>query len=91
MKIVFDPDKDAANILKHGLSLAEFEGFDGEPTVVADIRIDYRELRFVALGRIAGKPHAIVYTRRDRTMRLIGFRRAHEKELRRHERTSPSK
>jgi uncharacterized protein len=84
VKITFDPAKDAANIAKHGLSLAEFVGFDALPTVTEDTRFDYGETRFVALGRIDGVPHAIVYTRRDDLMRLIGFRRAHEKELRRH-------
>lgn len=85
MQIEFDPDKDAANIAKHGLSLADYEGFDTAPTIVIDTRVDYGESRFVALGRIGGVPHAIVYTRRGDLMRLIGFRRAHEKELRRHE------
>lgn len=85
MRIEFDPDKDAANIAKHGLSLADYQGFDSTPTVVADTRVDYGEIRFVALGRIDGVPHAIVYTRREDSIRLIGFRRAHEKELRRHE------
>jgi uncharacterized protein len=84
VKITFDPAKDAANIAKHGLSLAEFVGFDTLPTVTEDTRFDYGESRFVALGRIDSVLHAIVYTRRDDVMRLIGFRRAHEKELRRH-------
>ncbi len=85
MRVEFDSDKDAANIAKHGLSLGDFQGFDKQATVVADTRTDYGELRFVALGRIDGVPHAIVYARRGDAMRLIGFRRAHEKELRRHE------
>ena len=84
MAISFDPAKDAANIAKHGLSLADFAGFDAEAIVIEDSRFDYGETRFVALGRIGGLPHAVVYTRRGDEMRLIGFRRAHEKELRRH-------
>lgn len=83
--IDYDPAKDAANIAKHGLSLAEFAGFDKEPVVVVDSRFDYGEDRFIGLGRIAGVPHAIVYTLRGGTIRLISFRRAHEKEIRRHE------
>lgn len=85
MAISFDPDKDAANIAKHGLSLADFEGFDAPAVVIEDARFDYGEKRFVALGRIDGLPHAVVYTRRGDTMRVIGFRRAHAKELLRHE------
>lgn len=85
MRTEFDAAKDAANRAKHGLSLAEFTGFDEEPIVNEDDRFDYGEQRFVALGRIEGRPHAVIYTRRGEVMRLIGFRRAHEKELRRHE------
>lgn len=85
MAICFDPEKDAANIAKHGLSLADFAGFDAQPVVIEDARFDYGETRFVALGRIDGLPHVVVYTRRGETMRLIGFRRAHAKELRRYE------
>ena len=85
MAIRFDPAKDAANVAKHGLSLADFAGFDGEAAVIEDTRFDYGERRFLAFGWIGGLPHAVVYTRRGGTMRVIGFRRAHEKELRRHE------
>lgn len=83
-EIVFDPEKDALNLARHGLSLADFTGFDEEATVRVDDRRDYGETRFVALGRIGGAPHAVVFTWRGDTMRLISFRRAREKELRRH-------
>lgn len=85
MAIEFDPAKDVANIAKHGLSLADFAGFDAEPVVIEDTRFDYGETRFVAFGRIDGLLHAVVYTQRGGTLRVIGFRRAHEKELRRHD------
>ncbi len=83
--IEFDPAKDAMNVARHGLSLADFVGFDSDPVVKEDSRYDYGETRYIAIGRIDGLPHLIVYTRRGDKMRLIGFRRAHEKELRRHE------
>lgn len=85
MQIEFDPTKDDANLAKHRLSLADFEGFDGEAIVNVDDRQAYGESRFRAFGRIDGLGYCIVYTRRGLTMRLISFRRAHEKEMRRHE------
>ena len=85
MAISYDLAKDTANVAKHGLSLADFAGFDVEAAVIEDVRFDYGERRFVAFGWIGGLPHAVVYTRRGETMRVIGFRRAHDKELRRHE------
>lgn len=60
-------------------------GFDSRPVITEDTRFDYGEVRLIALGRIAGVAHALVYTQRGQTMRLISLRRAHEKELRRHE------
>jgi uncharacterized protein len=46
MNVVFDPDKDAANIEKHGVSFAEFTGFDGETITTVDDRSDYGETRY---------------------------------------------
>lgn len=85
MDTEFDPAKNAANIANHGLSLASFAGWDCEPYVIEDDRYDYGEARFIALGRIGGVPHALVYTMRGETMRLISFRRAREKDIARHE------
>lgn len=85
MEITFNPAKDAANLDKHGLSLADFSGFDAEPTVIVDDRFDYGETRFRAFGRIDGRAHCLVYTIVDDNLRLISFRRAHEKEMRRYE------
>lgn len=85
MRIEFDPAKDAANIAKHGLSLGEFVGFDGEATVILDNRFAYGEARFRAFGRVESKGICIVYTQRGLVMRLISFRRAHDKEMRRYE------
>ena len=83
--IEYDPAKDAANVAKHGLSLADFEGFDTTPLVTVDARYDYGETRYRAHGRIDGAGHYLVYTVTAETMRLISFRRAHEKEMRRNE------
>ncbi len=85
MKIAFDPEKDAANIAKHGLSLADFKGFESEPKVRSDDRYDYAEVRYRAYGRIADRGFCVVFTMRDTTMRVISFRRAHDKEMRRYE------
>jgi uncharacterized DUF497 family protein len=85
MEIAFDPEKDAANIAKHGLSLADFKGFESEPQLRLDDRYDYAEIRYRAYGRIAGRGFCVVFTMRAATMRVISFRRAHDKEMRRYE------
>lgn len=90
MAVAFDPAKDMENRRKHGLSLSAFVGFDDEPIVLADDRRDYGERRYRALGRIEGRAHVIVYAVRGDELRLISFRRAHEKEVRRYERQRQS-
>ncbi|MDR6126060.1 uncharacterized DUF497 family protein [Sphingomonas sp. SORGH_AS802] len=38
MEVTFDPAKDAANIAKHGLSLADAAGFDLANALVVAVR-----------------------------------------------------
>ncbi len=83
MSIEFDPEKDAANIAKHGVSLARTTDFDPEVTVVDD-RFEYGETRYRAFGLLDGVPHCLVFTTTDRTVRAISLRRAHVKEYRRY-------
>jgi uncharacterized protein len=85
MKIEFDPKKSKSNRPAHGLSFEDFSGFDEEATAISDDRLDYGENRYRAFGRINGLGHMIAFTLRDGNIRLISFRRVHEKELRRHE------
>ena len=87
MEIEFDPAKDAANRAKHGLSLADAAEFDLASAVVErDDRNDYGEVRFRAFGRIAMQGYCLVFTFTAAAVRIISFRRAHEKEMRRYDR-----
>ena len=85
MPTEWDEAKNRANFGKHGLWFETFEGFDVEPIVMIDNRRAYGEERFRAFGRIDGEPHSIAYTIRGGNLRLISFRRAHEKEVSRYE------
>lgn len=83
--IVFDPDKDAANIAKHGVSLAWAADMVLEEAVVLpDDRRDYGEPRFRAFGFIDTVAHCLVFTVRHDRIRAISLRRAHLKEMKRH-------
>ena len=83
MQIEFDPDKDAANIAKHGVSLAR--AVDLEMLAVKqDDRFDYGEMRFRAWGLIEGMAYCLAFTTRDGRVRTISLRRAHEREMKRH-------
>ena len=85
MRIEFDPDKDALNREKHGLSLADSEQLDlAAAAVIADLRYNYGEARFQAYGRIDGRLHVLAFTMRGDTVRAISFRKANQKEEKRY-------
>jgi len=85
MNIEFDPAKDILNRTIHGLSLADAAEFDlTGAKVLVDDRKDYGEIRYRAFGRMDGMGHCLVFTIRENAVRVISFRRAHEKEMRRH-------
>ena len=83
MDVAFDPAKDAANIAKHGISLAAAAEFEIH-VVVRDERRDYSEARFNAFGMLAGRPYCLTFTVRNGRVRAISLRRARAKEYRRH-------
>jgi uncharacterized DUF497 family protein len=84
--IAFDPEKNAINIAKHGISLARAEDMNMETAViVTDDRFDYGEVRYLAFGDIDGSSHCLVFTLRRNEVRAISLRRANRKEIKRHD------
>jgi uncharacterized DUF497 family protein len=78
----FDPAKEAANLSKHGISLARWVDLE-ILAIVGDDRFNYGESRFRAYGLLDGQPHCLVFTIRGDAYRPISLRRAHAKELKR--------
>lgn len=87
-RITFDPRKNEENLRKHGMALGDFFGFDSELVTITDRRRDYGEERWQTFGRIDGLGYMIAFTIRGDELRLISFRRAHEKEIKIHDRAS---
>ena len=79
----FDPEKEATNLAKHGISLARWVDLD-VLAIVCDDRFDYGEPRFRAYGLLDGQPYCLVITMRGDAHRPISLRRAHAKELKRY-------
>lgn len=86
MQIAFDPEKDAVNRIKHGLSLSEAADFNFEMAVVTeDQRFDYGEVRFRAFAYVKGQGRCLVFTAIAATIiRAISYRRARDKEMTRY-------
>lgn len=80
MEIEFDPNKDAANISKHGISLARAADLE-ILAFIEDARNDYGETRYRAWGLIGEEAFCLAFTHRNGRVRAISLRRAHKKEL----------
>jgi uncharacterized DUF497 family protein len=85
MKFEFNPDKSAANLAKHGLELKDGLAMNlDEAVIIENVRVDYRETRYRAFGRINGSGYCLALTLRGDAIRLINFCRAHQKEMARY-------
>ena len=78
----FDPEKDAGNIVKHGLSLVEGEGVLNDPLgLTVEDDSSEGESRWITVGTSAGgEILVVVWTQREDGERLISVRRATAKE-----------
>ncbi|MDR3424692.1 MAG: BrnT family toxin [Alphaproteobacteria bacterium] len=81
MDYEWDDGKNERNVLERGLdfNLVRFFAWD-DALIVEDVRRDYGERRFRALGEIEGKLYVLIYTMRERGLRVISLRRANERE-----------
>ena len=85
--------KDEDNIRTRGLPLGAAELlFTGPFVEEEDARIDYGETRFVATGPIAAlgnRIFVVVYTWRENIRRIISFRKANDREVRKYRASNP--
>ena len=83
MKLTFDPDKDATNVTKHGLSLADaLLVFDApNKLTLVSTRQDEARLMDIAMVEVAGGGLVLVYVMRQPDEgRAISLRRASKQE-----------
>lgn len=82
MRIAFDPDKDASNQSKHGVSLSLASELDWEAALVwVDDRFEYGELRMIALAPKTGVLYYVAFVERGEARRIISLRRANRREV----------
>ncbi len=84
MQIEFDTAKDAANIAKHGLSLAFGAELFADPRylLIGSVREIDGEERFKVIGMVAGKLYTAVHVVRGPAVRFISVRRSNDGEER---------
>ena len=84
MKIEFDTEKDAANVTRHGVSLAFGAKIfdDHEVLIVPTIREQDREERYKAIGLIGDKLWTAIHVYRGDVVRFLSVRRSNNSEQR---------
>ncbi len=85
MEFEYDPKKNEINIKRRGLDFALAEFLDWENGVyTVDSRKDYDEVRLIGYVYLKGRLTVIVFTRRESSIRIISWRKANTRELRRY-------
>lgn len=86
----FDPEKDAANVAKHGVSLIEGDGVLLDPLALTlEDETSDGEQRWQTIGvNSFGEPMVVVWTYRGDGVRIISVRRPEPKERRDYEQPS---
>jgi len=88
MKITFDPVKNERNIRERGLPFHLVEGFDWHSALVEkDTRKSYPEMRYETIGFIDGRLFVVIFTPAAEGVRVISFRKANQREVKRYEKT----
>jgi len=86
MDISFDSAKSEKNLLARGISFELAAGFEwNSALLVEDLRKDYGERRFQALGLIGNRLHVMVFTPRANKAHVISLRKANKREVKRYE------
>ena len=85
MKYDWDPGKNVANEAKHGMAFEEATAFNwASALVVRDLRAEYGEIRFKALGFVEKRLCVMIFVERGDTVRVISLRRANARERKSH-------
>jgi uncharacterized DUF497 family protein len=90
VEIDFDPKKHTANLndSSRRLGFDRVHDFEWSTADIAeDVRYAYPERRFVALGYLDGRLHVLCFTPITGGIRVISFRKANQREARKHGKT----
>ena len=88
MDITYDPAKNERNIRERGLSFElAVDFYFGTAVQTVDDRREYGEVRWIALGYLGSRLHVLCYTETGTGIRVISFRRANAREVKRYEKT----
>ena len=85
MPVTYDPTKSERNEAARGLAFSLADEFDwNSALIVEDVRKDYGERRYQAMGMIGEDLYMLVFTPRDSAVHVISLRRANQRERKRY-------
>ncbi len=81
MTLEWDSKKNQINIEKHSIDFDDaYKIFENPIITKIDDRIDYREKRWIGIGKLEQVIVVLVYTKRDNNIRIISIRKANKIE-----------
>lgn len=85
MRISYDPEKNDRNAKERKLPFELAAAFEFETALIqTDIRHDYGEVRYVAIGVLDGRLHVLCFTETLDGIRVISLRKANDREVKHH-------
>ncbi len=86
MSVSFDSNKNKRNIEQRGLSFDQVADLDWDNAwIYQDERNEYNEIRFVAYSMLDKRLHLVCFTETKDGIRVISFRQANNREVKRYE------
>ena len=81
MEITYDLAKNAKNAIERDLPFSKVADFDwGTAIFKEDIRKEYSERRFVAVGYLDDRLHVLCFSETNSGIRVISLRKANKRE-----------
>ena len=85
MKVSYDFAKSERNVRERSLSFERARDFEFETAKFwEDDRQEYPETRYVALGYLDDRLHVLMFIETEDGIRVISFRRANDRERKKH-------
>jgi uncharacterized DUF497 family protein len=82
MEISCDPVKSDRNLTDRGLPFTLLKQMEWSGAVIKeDVRNNYGERRYLALGMIGDRLHAVVFTPRADKVHVMSLRKANQREM----------
>lgn len=86
MGFSYDPNKNQQNIESRGLNFDQVAELDWDNAwIYEDERNEYNEIRFIAYGMLDKRLHFVCFTETKDGIRIISFRKANNREVKRYE------